>query len=99
MIGVAVVAAYDTKQGELERHKSHLKPSGYVVMETTWRVRVQPRWGRVALVDIKPTAVQSWMAELGQSTVERKAIGAAAVKRAHHVRLDDLAPQRSHTAD
>ncbi|MCV7251630.1 site-specific integrase [Mycobacterium hackensackense] len=69
----------------LERQKSQLKPSGYAVMETTWRVRVQPRWGHVALGDIKPTAVQSWMAELGQSTDERKAIGAAAVKRAHHV--------------
>jgi hypothetical protein len=48
----------------LARQKSHLKPSGYAVMETTWRVRVQPRWGHVALGDIKPTAIQSWMAEL-----------------------------------
>jgi hypothetical protein len=43
----------------LERQKSHLKPSGYAVMETTWRVRVHPRWGHIALGDIKPTAVES----------------------------------------
>jgi integrase len=72
-------------QAWLERQKGHLKPSGYAVMETTWRVRVQPRWGRVALGNIKPTAVQSWMTELGQGTEDVKAIGAASVKRAHHV--------------
>ena len=69
----------------LERQKGYLKPSGYAVMETTWRVRVQPRWGHVALGDIKPTAVQAWMAELGTVAEDRKAVGAATVKRAHHV--------------
>src|SRR5262245_48373090 len=54
-------------------------------METAWRVRVQPRWGHVALGDIKPTAVQAWMTELEKSTEKTKAIGAAAIKRAHHV--------------
>lgn len=75
----------------LARQKGHLKPSGYAVMETTWRVRVQPRWGHVALGDIKPTAVQTWMAELGIATEGRKAVGAAAVKRAHHVLSQILA--------
>src|SRR3954452_8624019 len=27
----------------LARQKGHLKPSGYAVMETTWRLRVEPR--------------------------------------------------------
>ncbi|OBB73662.1 tyrosine-type recombinase/integrase [Mycobacterium sp. 852014-52144_SCH5372336] len=72
-------------KGWLERQRGYLKPSGYAVMETTWRVRVQPRWGHVALGDIKPTAVQAWLAELGQATEDKKAIGAAAIKRAHHV--------------
>lgn len=75
----------------LERRKGHLKPSGYAVMETTWRVRVQPRWGRVALGDIKPTAVQGWITELGQAAEETKAIGPAAIKRAHYVLSQILA--------
>ncbi|SHV60706.1 Arm DNA-binding domain-containing protein [Mycobacteroides abscessus] len=45
----------------LERQRGHLKPSGYNVMETAWRLRVEPRWGRVAIGDIKPTAVQQWV--------------------------------------
>ena len=69
----------------LERQKGHLKPSGYNVMETTWRVRVKPRWGNVAIGDIKPTAVQAWMGELLQGAEDVKAIQPATVKRAHHV--------------
>lgn len=46
----------------LERQKAYLKPSGYAVMETAWRVRVKPRWGHVALGDIKPSAVGHWIA-------------------------------------
>jgi integrase len=78
-------------QAWLERQRGHLKPSGYAVMETTWRVRVKPRWGHVTLGDIKPTAVQTWMAELGQGTEDTKAVGAAAVKRAHYVLSQILA--------
>jgi hypothetical protein len=33
----------------LDRQRGHLKPSGYAVMETAWRMRVKPRWGKVAL--------------------------------------------------
>ena len=29
----------------LDRQRGILKPSGYTVMETTWRLRVKPRWG------------------------------------------------------
>lgn len=78
-------------QAWLERQKGHLKPSGYAVMQTTWRVRVKPRWEHVALGDIKPTAVQAWLAVLGQATEGTKAVGAAAVKRAHHVLSQILA--------
>jgi integrase len=78
-------------QAWLDRQKGHLKPSGYAVMETTWRVRVKPRWGHVALGDIKPTAVQAWIGELGQGTEDTKAVGASAVKRAHYVLSQILA--------
>lgn len=81
----------DLGEAWLQRQKGHLKPSGYAVMETTWRVRVKPRWGHVALGDIKPTAVQAWMAEMGQGTEDTKAVGAAAVKRAHYVLSQTLA--------
>jgi Phage integrase, N-terminal SAM-like domain len=49
----------------LERQRGHLKPSSYVVMETTLRMRVQPRWGNVALGDIRTTAVQQWISGFG----------------------------------
>jgi integrase len=69
----------------LDRQRGHLKPSGYAVMETTWRLRVKPRWGNVALGDIRPTTVQQWIADLGRSTADVKPLGASAVKRAHYV--------------
>ena len=70
----------------LERQRGHLKPSGYAVIETTWRLRVEPRWGGVALGDIWPTAVQQWVADLGRSTDDDvRSLGAATIKRAHFV--------------
>ncbi|CPX80708.1 site-specific integrase [Mycobacteroides abscessus] len=69
----------------LERQRGHLKPSGYNVMETAWRLRVEPRWGRVAIGDIKPTAVQQWVAEIGRGTETTKPAGASVVKRTHYV--------------
>lgn len=81
----------DLGQAWLDRQKGHMKPSGYAVMETTWRVRVQPRWGQVALGDIKPSAVGQWVAELGQVSEDVKAIKPATIKRAHYVLSQILA--------
>ena len=70
----------------LDRQRGHLKPSAYAVMEIAWRVRVAPRWGSVALGDIRPTAVQQWVSTLGRGTPGAKPpLGASAVKRTHHV--------------
>jgi integrase len=69
----------------LDRQRGHLKPSGYIPMETAWRLRVQPRWGNVALGDIRPTAVQQWISGLGRDTPDVKPVGASVVKRTHHV--------------
>jgi integrase len=69
----------------LERQGGHLKPSGYKTVETAWRVRVKPRWGDIALGDIRPTTVQQWISELSQPTADTKALGASAIKRAHYV--------------
>ena len=69
----------------LERKRGHLKPSGYMVMEAAWRLRVQPRWGRVALGDIRPTAVQQWITDLTRGTAGTKPVGASVVRRTHYV--------------
>jgi hypothetical protein len=61
----------------LDRQRGHLKPSGYAVMETTWRVRVKPRWGNVALGDIRRTAVQQWISDLGRGTAGVRPLGLA----------------------
>jgi integrase len=81
----ARVTVGELGQAWLDRQKGHLKPSGYAVMETTWRLRVDRRWGHVAIGDIRPTAVQHWLAELAQGSDETKAVGPAVVKRAHHI--------------
>ena len=81
----------DLGEAWLDRQKGHLKPSGYAVMETAWRIRVKPRWGTTAIGSIRPTAVQSWLAELAQGTEDAKAIRPATVKRAHHVLSQILA--------
>lgn len=61
----------------LERQRGHLKPSGYGPMETAWRLRVKPRWGHVALGDIRPTAVQQWLSDLGRGTPDTSRSGPA----------------------
>jgi integrase len=72
-------------QAWLQRQKGHLKPSGYATFETAWRVHVEPKWGTTAIGDIRPTAVSAWLAELGQGDDETRAVGAAVVRRCHHV--------------
>jgi site-specific recombinase XerD len=74
----------------LERQGGHLKPSGYNVMETAWRLRVEPRWGKVALGDIRPTAVQHWVTELSRGTDDAKPVGASVVQRTHYVLMSIL---------
>jgi integrase len=69
----------------LARQQGHLKPSSYRPLEATWRLRVQPRWGAVSLGDIRPSAVQSWITDLGRDTDGRKGLGASVVQRSHQV--------------
>lgn len=71
--------------GWLQRQRGHLKPSAYRPLESTWRIRIEPRWGEVALGDIRPSEVQSWIAELSEGTDETKAVGATIVQRTHQV--------------
>jgi integrase len=69
----------------LHRQRGHLKPSSYRVAEIEWRVRVAPRWGQVALGDIRPTAIQRWVSDLSDGVDGAKPVGASVVSRAHHV--------------
>lgn len=70
----------------LERQQGHLKPSSYRPLEATYRLRIQPRWGAVALGDIRPSAVQAWVADLG-----RAGFGASVVQRSQQVLAGILA--------
>jgi hypothetical protein len=69
----------------LDRQRGHLKPAGYVTIEATWRLRVQPRWGNIALGDIRPTAVQQWVSDLGRGTSNSKPVGASVIRRTHYI--------------
>ena len=69
----------------LQRQRGHLKPSSYAVMEQAWRLRVEPRWGAVALGDIRPTQYQAWIAGLTKGSDDVKPVSAEVVKRAHIV--------------
>ena len=75
----------------LDRRRGHLKPSSYRVMEIEWRVRVAPRWGKVGIGDIRPTAVQRWVSDLSHGVDGATPVGASVVSRAHHVLASILA--------
>jgi integrase len=59
--------------------QSHLKPSALRPVESALRVHVLPKWGSAAVSEVRQTAVQSWLSELG---AER---GATTVIRAYGV--------------
>lgn len=48
--------------GWLNRHRG--KPSTLHHIRGSWRVHVQPRWGHIAVGDIRYTAVDSWFRDL-----------------------------------
>ena len=50
--------------------RTHLKPSTRRTEEIAWRVHVEPRWGTVKLADIRHSAVQSWIADMGREVTD-----------------------------
>jgi integrase len=50
--------------------QTHLKPSSVAVMESAWRLHVQPRWGDVAIGTIRHSEVQAWVSALANGTTE-----------------------------
>ena len=71
--------------GWLDRQRGHLKPSAYSALEIAWRLRVAPRWGHVALGDIRPSAVQQWISDLRRGDDDAKPLGRVGDARAHQV--------------
>ena len=62
----------------LEVQRGYLKPSTFRSIESTWRTHVQPRWGGVQITNIKFSAVQLWLTELGDlrgPTTVKRALG------------------------
>ena len=81
--------------------QTHLKPSSYRPVESAWRNHVLPRWGHVAVADVRKTAVQRWISEMTigdpEATPPKKPKGATLVIRAYGVLaaiLDDAVSDR-----
>jgi integrase len=64
----------------LARKKGATAPSHYRMLESAFRVHVQPRWGNVPVADVDLLAVEEWITGM----VDRAA-GASTVLRAHGV--------------
>jgi integrase len=69
--------------------QTHLKPSARRPIESAWRIHVLPRWGGVAVADVRKTAVQQWVSEMSQGDATaippRKPKGATLVIRAYGI--------------
>ena len=65
--------------------QTHLKPSSLRPVEIAWRLYVLPAWGRVAIGDIRHTAVQAWVSSMTAGTGEAAGKGATTVLRAYGV--------------
>ncbi|WP_457100669.1 tyrosine-type recombinase/integrase [Microbacterium sp. P5_E9] len=48
----------------LEAKRASMKPSSFAPVETAWRLRVKPIWGRWEVADIRHTDVRAWVAKL-----------------------------------
>jgi integrase len=64
----------------LGRKEQHTAPSHYRMLESAWRVHVQPLWEAVTVADVDVLGVEAWIAGMG-----RKGGGATTVLRAHGV--------------
>lgn len=68
-----------------------LKPSSQEVMETAWRVHVEPRWGHRRIGSIRLSEIEDWIADMGRGNDSRKPSGAQTVRRAAFVLSSILA--------
>lgn len=64
-----------------QRRPPIIKQSTWDSEESTWRVHVEPRWGRVALAAVRHSDVQAWISEIAAQR------SASTVLRAHGILL------------
>ncbi|RLK52481.1 tyrosine-type recombinase/integrase [Microbacterium telephonicum] len=51
----------------LDSKRASMKPSAYAPLDTAWRLRVQPRWGRWRIDEVMHTDVRAWVAEMNRT--------------------------------
>src|SRR3954451_20176125 len=62
------------------RNQTHLKPSYWRTLESTWRRHVEPRWGMVAVSAVRHSEVQSWV-----SGITERGLSASTALRAYGI--------------
>jgi integrase len=68
------------------KSQTHLKPSSTAVVESAWRLHVEPTWGRVSVADVRHSDVQAWVWRLSTGEPGRsKPKSAALVHRCYGV--------------
>lgn len=75
----------------LSRKQSDVAPSNYRMLESAWRVHVEPVWGTMRIADVDLAAVERWIADMATES------GATVVIRAYGVLagiLDDAVKSR-----
>lgn len=74
--GRQAIGAYGTAW--LER-QGHLKPKAASSQRSLWRSRVEPRWAKVALADVRYSDVKGWVATMSRE------LSASRTRQAYHV--------------
>lgn len=72
-------ALADLGERWLKNQQVRLKPSTFHSVDSAWRNHVRPRFGPVPIAKIRPSAVESWIAELSRT------LSPSSVIRAHGV--------------
>jgi integrase len=65
--------------------QTHLKPSSTAVVESAWRLHVEPEWGSKSVGEVRFSDVQTWVASLSRGDEERRPKSATTVLRAYGV--------------
>jgi integrase len=65
--------------------QTHLKPSSSAVVESAWRLHVEPIWGPKMVGEIRFSDVQTWVADLARGSAVAKSKSATVVLRAHGI--------------
>lgn len=64
------VTVAELSEAWLLNREQALKPSAFRPIRLAWQVYVSPRWGSTSVADVKPSAVEQWIRELGNGTAK-----------------------------